>query len=315
MSSASPPDARKTRSGTTAIPFVDAHHHFWDTTRNYYPRLCDEPLGSFRYGSYYNHPRKYLPQDYLADTARQNVIKTVHVEAEWNPRDPVGETKWLEAIHSDHGLPTAIIGAAWLDREDVRDVLAGHAASPLVRGVRQKPKAAASPADAKRGAPGSMDDARWRDGFALLEGFGFSYDLQTPYWHLAAAADLAQDFPRTQVILNHTGLPADRTEDGLRQWRSAMGILADQPNAAVKISGIGLLEKRWSIDDNAGIVRDTIAVFGVERCLFASNFPVDGLIADSYDTIIDGFRSIVRDLPEFDQHRLFHGNAERLYRI
>ena len=60
-----------------------------------------------------------------------------------------------------------------------------------------------------------------------------SYDLQTPWWHLDAALDLARDFPETQIILNHTGLPADRSQDGLAAWRKAMGALADPPNVAL----------------------------------------------------------------------------------
>ena len=84
-----------------------------------------------------------------------------------------------------------------------------------------------------------MDDPRWRAGYALLERFGFSYDLQTPWWHLDAAAALAADFPRTQIVINHTALPSDRTPEGLNGWRRALELVAAQPNVAIKISGIG----------------------------------------------------------------------------
>ena len=94
-----------------------------------------------------------------------------------------------------------------------------------------------------------------------------SFDLQTPYWHLDAAADLAADFPETQIIINHAGLPAD-----------------------------------------------AIAIFGTGRCLFASNFPVDSLVAD-FATIFSGFQEITRDLPHEDIVRLFHDNAVRIYRL
>ena len=72
-------------------------------------------------------------------------------------------------------------------------------------------------------------------GFALLEAHGLSFDLQTPYWHLAEAYELACDFPRTRIILNHTGLPADRSDSGLADWRRAMEVLARAPNAVVKM--------------------------------------------------------------------------------
>ena len=77
-------------------------------------------------------------------------------------------------------------------------------------GIRYKPAAAARAQEAIRGAAGSMDDPAFRAGYARLAAHGLSFDLQTPWWHLDAAAELARDFPDTTIILNHTGLPADR---------------------------------------------------------------------------------------------------------
>ena len=159
-----------------------------------------------------------------------------------------------------------------------------------------------------------MDDPAWRRGYALLARHGLSYDLQTPYWHLDAAAEVAADFPGTQMIVNHTGLPADRSAAGLRAWREALEGVARQPNVALKISGLGLPGRPWTVADNGPVVRDAIAIFGVERCLFASNFPVDGLVA-RFDTIFSGYREITRDLAAADIARLFHDNAARLYRL
>jgi predicted TIM-barrel fold metal-dependent hydrolase len=159
-----------------------------------------------------------------------------------------------------------------------------------------------------------MGDPRWRAGFALLSRHGFSFDLQTPWWHLAEAADLARAFPLTPIILNHTGLPSDRTAEGLRGWRAAMGLLAQQPNVSVKISGLGLPGRPWRTEDNEGIVRDAIEAFGPERCMFASNFPVDSLVG-SFDAIFEGFYAITRGFSEADRRRLFHDNAARVYRL
>src|SRR3546814_6271398 len=116
---------------------------------------------------------------------------------------------------------------------------------PAVKGIRQKPAAARSPAEAKRGAPGSMDDPAWRKGYALLEKHGLHYDLQTWWWHLDAAAALARDFPRTAIVVNHTGLPMDRSADGLAGWRRALETVAAEPTTAVKISGLGLADASW----------------------------------------------------------------------
>lgn len=297
-----------------ALPIVDAHQHFWDLNRNYYPWLCDEPSIPFRYGDYSAIRRSYLPADYLRDTRGFRIIATVHVEAEWNPADPVGETRWIEDIHGTYGLPSVIVAQARLDRDDAPDVLGAQASHPLVRGIRHKPAAARSPDDIQPGKPGSMDDPGWRMGYAQLERYGLSFDLQTPYWHLPEAARLARDFPHVQIILNHTGLPGCRDPETLAAWRDAMACAANEPNIAVKISGLGQPGRTWRAEDNRAVVLDTIRLFGVERCMFASNYPVDRL-AGEFATIYGGFSAIVSDLDARDRRRLFHDNAMRFYRV
>jgi predicted TIM-barrel fold metal-dependent hydrolase len=296
------------------LPIVDAHQHFWDLERNYLPWLSDEPPIPFRYGDYRALRRNYLPADYIRDAAGHNVVKTVYVETEWDPRDPVGETRWLQEIIGATGFPHGIVAGARLDDPEVESVLAGHSELPRVRGIRHKPKAASAPDRVEKNAPGSMGDPAWRRGFALLERYGLSFDLQTPWWHLEEAAALARDFPNIQIILNHTGLPADRSPEGLASWRAAMTTLAACANAAVKISGLGQPGQPWTVEANGPVVRDAIRILGIERCMFASNFPVDGLCA-SFDKIYSGFKTTVQDLPVADQRRLFHDNAIRIYRL
>jgi len=296
------------------LPILDAHHHVWDLGLKVHPWLTAAPLASFRYGDYTAIRRTYLPADYRRDTTRFNVVKTVYVEAEWDSRDPIGETRWVHERATSEGLPHAMVAQAWLDRTDAAKVLAEQAAFPLVRSVRHKPRSAARPQDASRGAPGSMDCPKWREGFALLEKHGLHFDLQTYWWHLDAAAELAQDFPATTIILNHTGLPADRSKEGLAGWRRAMELLARQPNVAVKISGLGVPGRRWTAELQGPVVRDAIAIFGTERAMFASNYPVDSLVA-TFAEIYDSFFEITRDLPEALRRRLFHDNAVRIYRL
>jgi predicted TIM-barrel fold metal-dependent hydrolase len=293
---------------------VDPHHHVWDLGRNYHPWLCDPEPIPFRYGDYSRLRRNYLPADYRRDAAGFHIVGTVHCEAEWNPGDPLGETRWLETVKAEHGLPTACIAQAWLDRADAEELLAGQAASPLVRGIRHKPKAAPSPDAAGRRAAGSMDDPAWRNGYALLERFDLCFDLQTPWWHLDAAADLARDFPETQIIINHTGLPSDRSPEGLAGWRGGLEHVASCPNVAIKISGLGRPGLPWTVEANGPVIRDAIAIFGAERCMFASNFPVDSLCG-SFAEIFDGFGRAVADRPATDQAALFRDNARRIYRL
>ena len=94
-----------------------------------------------------------------------------------------------------------------------------------------KPVTAPAPDKLTQGAPGTMQDERWLRGFALLEKYRLSWDLRVPFWHLGEAASVARAFPRTPIVLNHTGFPWDRTEEGLAAWRRATNLSADDPAA------------------------------------------------------------------------------------
>ena len=116
---------------------VDAHHHFWDLGAGHYPWLQDEYLGErFFLGPYDAIRRNYLPADLRRDTQPWNVVQTVHVEAERDRADQLGETLWLEECHRRHGWPSAIVGHVSFTQPDREDILAGHARSPLMRGIR-----------------------------------------------------------------------------------------------------------------------------------------------------------------------------------
>jgi len=280
---------------------------------NKHPWLCGKNLIPFRYGDYSSIKRNYLPDDYRADSFEFNVVKTVHMEAEWCADDPLGETEWIMQLHKATGFPNAIIGQAWFTHNDIENVLESQASIPLMRSIRQKPAATACPRSFKAGTPGSMADPAFRAGYSALETHGLHFDLQTPWWHLQEAADLARDYPKTTIILNHTGLPSDRTKEGIAKWKLSMETFAAQPNTAVKISGICVLNKKWTAALNRDIVMETIRIFGVERCMFASNFPVDGVVA-TFSEIFGGFAEIVSSLPKTDQQKLFHDNAIKYYR-
>jgi predicted TIM-barrel fold metal-dependent hydrolase len=299
---------------TDDFPIVDPHQHFWDLGRNYYPWLCDPKPVPFRYGDYTSLKRNYLPPDYLRDAGPLNIVKTVHEDALWEQSDPAGEGRWLEQVAQEYGYPHACVGSALLARDDIERVLTAHAKVKLTRGVRNFPASAAKPSDAKRGAPGSMDDPKWRRGYALLEKHGFSFDVQVPWWHLDALAELARDFPNTQIVIVHTALPVDRSEEGLAAWCAALETAAAQPNVAIKISGLGRPGLPWTLTANGTIIRDTINIFGHERCMFASNFPVDGLTG-SFQMIYGGFRAAVSNRPMEERRMLFHDNAVRIYRL
>src|SRR5262245_47549736 len=115
-----PPSSTDATIHRDEFPIVDPHQHFWDLRRNYHPWLCDPVSVPFRYGDYAAIERNYLPPDYRRDAARYRIVKAVHVEAEWDRADPVGETRWIDRIHREFGLPSACVGHAEPDRPDIQ---------------------------------------------------------------------------------------------------------------------------------------------------------------------------------------------------
>jgi len=265
-------------------------------------------------GDYTPLKRNYLPEDYRRDAAGHNVLTTVHCEAEWDRGDQVGATRWITQIADEHGFPGAIVAHAWFHTENAEEVIAAQAAFPLVRGIRSKPATAPAPDRITPGAPGTMQDETWLRGFSLLEKYGFSWDLRVPFWHLCEAAEVARAFPKVPIVLNHTGFPWDRSEGGLAAWRSAMEVLAREPNVHVKVSEFGLRDRPWDYEANRSIVTEAIAIFGVERAMFASNYPVAGLRI-GYGALVDALNRMLADRPQHERDRFFWRNAAAFYRL
>ena len=171
-------------------PIIDAHHHFWDPQLNDHPWLSPQANIAFRYGDYSAIKRRYMPEEYFADARDHNIVQTVYVETEWNPQDPIGETRFVEALAARYGVPNAIVAQAWLDHPDALAVLREQASFSAVRSVRHKPGGPDTPQQV-----GScrtlMSDEHWRRGFAALQGLGLHFDLQTPWWNLPEAQLLA----------------------------------------------------------------------------------------------------------------------------
>jgi predicted TIM-barrel fold metal-dependent hydrolase len=220
------------------------------------------------------------------------VERGVYVEAEWDPRDPLGEMDFISRIIQT-GFPSVAIAQARLERDDCAAVLEAQARHEFVRGIRHKPK------------PGMMDDRKWREGYGRLAPLGLHFELQAPWRQLGEAARLARDFADTAMVLNHAGLPSDQD---LSDWSEAMAQLAACPNVAVKISGLGKVTRKREV------ILTTIELFGAQRAMFASNFPVDGL-CERFDAIYSAFDEITRGFSGAERRALFHDNAMRIYRI
>ncbi len=154
----------------------------------------------------------------------------------------------------------------------------------------------------------------WRKGLSLLEKHDLSWDLRVTWWHLEEAAEVVREHPGLRVVLNHTGYPLDRSPEALAVWRRGMEALAACPNVHCKISGLTVLGQPWTLAANKPIILEAIRIFGVERCMFASNFPVDGL-KGSWDYLFSSFKKAVAHLPLGERRKLFAENALRFYRI
>jgi predicted TIM-barrel fold metal-dependent hydrolase len=294
------------------IPICDAHHHLWDLEHYHYPWLADAH-DDFFLGDRSGLKRNYLPPDYRRDAQGLNVVKTVHVEAEYRRDDQVGETRWVTSMAEQYGLPNAIVAHCWFHTPNAEAVMAAQAAFPLVRGIRSKPVTANRPGESVAGEPGAMDDPNWRAGLKRLQSYGLSWDLRVPPWHLEQAAGVVAGIPDTTVVLNHTGFPWYRYNEGLEVWRRGMRALAALPNLCCKLSCLCTLDG-WPYEENRRAVLETIDLFGADRCMFASNFPVDSLRI-GYAEMFAHFKRMVADFPYAEQKALFHDNAVRFYRV
>ncbi|TDA44697.1 amidohydrolase family protein [Burkholderia pyrrocinia] len=313
MRDGSPPEGSPPDGMPDAL--VDAHHHLWRLDAGaHYPWLQTHyDPARFMFGDYAALCRDFGVDDFRRAAQRAPIVASVHVEAERARDEALAETRWLHEVAAAHGLPSAVV--AWVDllAGDADERLAEQAAWPRVRGVRFKPCTASSP-DAPVDGPGTLHEPRWPAAQERGAAHGRVWDLRVPFWHLGDAAALLADAPAVDVVLEHAGLPWDRSDAGLARWRRGMEALAASPRVVVKISELGLRDAAWNDADNARIIRDTIAIFGWERCLFASNFPVAGLRV-SYPALLRTFARAMADLDDAARRAIWHDNAVRVYRI
>ncbi|MFK7899013.1 MAG: amidohydrolase [Myxococcota bacterium] len=304
------------------IAAVDAHHHLWDLSVRHYSWLHPNPEGD-PFPGFEDLCRDYIPEDYRADRETENIAKSVHLQAEHDADDPVRETAWLQAIADapdSGGFPHAIVAGADLACDTIESVLEEQASYANVRGIRQilvREATAASGDDAEKALASrasQFEDPSWLRNFALLRRFDLSFDLQLFAHQTAEARPLLTQNPDTQIILNHTLMPFDRSDEGLALWRRGLAEFAAYPNLVLKISGFGMLPGEWNETENRALVTQAVEAFGPDRCLFGSNFPIDRLAAN-YAEVWDVYRAAISGFSEDEQRAMLRENAERVYRV
>jgi predicted TIM-barrel fold metal-dependent hydrolase len=291
------------------IPFVDAHVHLWDLERITYPWLSPPFSDDGPNGSVEPIASNYLLDDYLADAAGWNVAGMIHVDAGAAASAALDETRWLQAMADDRGMPNGIVAFAALDDPDVERLLAAHAEHPNVRGIRHIVNWHPDPRRTYSARDVTADEA-WQRGFDLLGRYGLSFDLQCyPGQFGNVAAAIARN-PGVPVILNHCGMPVD----GLDQWRTEVARLVDLPNVSVKMSGFGFIDRSWTMAGMRPFALELIERFGPDRVLFASDFPTDKLFS-SFAQILETFEDVASGFGDDERRNLWGRNANRIYRL
>lgn len=291
---------------------ADPHIHLWDLSTGLYPHF-EAPATSF---VGWNGPiaRSYLLPELLAEgRGAVEVEALVHVEA--IPTDPLAETRHLDALAEGEGrgFPQALVAAADLAAEDAERRLEEQAAFARVRGVRQILNRHPDPFYSY-GADDHMANPAWRRAFGRLARLGLSFDLQIYPYQMEEAARLAADNPEVAIVLNHAGMPVDRTPEGWRTWKGGLRRLSERPNVAVKVSGLGMFDHDWTVESLRPYVLETLEAFGPGRAMFASNFPVDKLFAP-YAAHWRAFAAIAAAFSDDEREALFRGTARRVYRL
>lgn len=311
------------------LPICDAHHHLWERP-----------------------PRDYLLNDLLEDLrSGHNIVATVAIECGYGYRldgaqefKPLGETEFLEGVANraaaDPAIKTrvgaAIVGYANLALGDaVAPVLEAHLAiSPKrFRGIRHSATWDGSGALRNEAAQGLLADGKFRAGFSRLEKLGLSFEAWVYHPQLTEVADLARAYPRVPVILNHIGAPlgvgpyAGKRDEVFRHWSRGIAEVARVPNVVVKLGGVGSLRSGYDWHERAQqpasselaqtlrpYIERCIDGFGVERCMFESNFPVEKA-SNSYVNLWNAFKRVTENYSAGERAALFHDTAARVYRL
>jgi predicted TIM-barrel fold metal-dependent hydrolase len=289
---------------------VDAHHHLWDLDACDYPWLMARGVVRF-FGDPAPIQKNYLVEDLRDDASDYQLDASVHVQVGVAEGEALKETEWLQRVGDEYELPSAIVAFCELDKTDAADQIAAQLSYSRVRGMRQI-IGRSDTEDAVTGSGQLVDSPIWRDNLELIGELGLSFDLQLTPGQVSSVADALAMAPDTQVALCHCGSPWDQTATGLESWRGGLQTLAALPNVYCKISGLGMFDHDWTVDSIRPIVDSCIEIFGAERCMFGSNFPVDKLHG-SYTKVWQAFEEITSGLGEQQQAQLFGDTARAFY--
>jgi predicted TIM-barrel fold metal-dependent hydrolase len=279
---------------------VDAHVHLWDPARtDWYPYLSgQQQLKDI--GDPSGMARRFDVATYQAEAAGWNVEKLVNVAAATG-RHSIDETLELDQRAEVDGHPDAIIGGLPPTGSTTEAVglLDRQMAASRFRGVRPM---------GFFESPLPADDV-----LGVLQERGLVFELMTHPDQLQAAAAGLAAFDELVVVVEHTGWPRSGSDEERALWRAGIDALAGVgENVICKLSGLAMPLGSMRVDAFAPWLEHAIEAFGVDRCMFASNFPVDGMHG-TFDELYSTFATVTAGLDDASRDKLFATNAERVY--
>lgn len=289
---------------------VDPHVHFWD------PAVV--PISWLSHAVVaYSGDNRLLPKRFTPDELKEisgdiEVSKAVHVEAIAD--DAVAEARWVQSLAAPLHGQLGIVAYADLSSASFVEHLDRLRELDRLRGVRQVLNRHKNPMYAYT-AHDYLTNSAWERNLGELEKLHLSFDLQMYPSQSTEAARVIRRHPEIVFVLNHAGMFVDRnTVIGWRAWRDEIAELSRCANVVVKISGLAMFDHGWTIESFRPYVLEVINAFGPSRCMFASNFPIDGLHS-SYSALWHAYANIVSGLRADERDALFLHNAERIYRL
>ena len=290
---------------------IDAHHHIWPQAD--LPWL-NGPMQPRIFGPYESIMRDYLIDEYQSDIAGTNVEQSVYVQANWAPLKAVDEVAWVQHTGEEYGTIKGIVGYADMSVDDARPQLDELSKYSLMRGVRQQLHWHKNPMYCFASHADMALDKNVQANIAHLADYGWTFDLQVFPAQMPGAAELAAACPETTFILQHAGMLEDSSPDGWQLWWDNMQLLAAQPNVVSKLSAFGTFIHRNDAAHIKAMIVETVAIFGSERCLFGSNFPIEKIWTD-YASLVQAFLDGTGELGDMARQHIFHDTAKRLYRL
>jgi predicted TIM-barrel fold metal-dependent hydrolase len=289
---------------------IDAHHHIW--LQKDLPWLLG-PEQPRIFGPYRAIMRDYTTREFLADIGGTGITKSVYVQANWAPNWFEDEVAWVQDQADDHGTISGIVGYADFTG-DVVPQLERLKKYPLMRGIRQQFHWHENPLYRFAQDPDMCRNPDIQRKVAKLADFGWSFDLQVFAGQMEGAAELANACPNVTFILQHAGMKEDATDAGHKVWTEGMKRLADCPNVVTKLSAFGTFIHKNDPAFIAQMVTDTEKLFGSDRCMYGSNFPIEKLWT-SYIQLFNAFQDATKGLSKKKQKAIFNDTAARVYRL